>query len=89
MMFWKKKKPAKSKESAQKGGAPLSREEIIAKAKANMAAAREEIGDETLEKIREAMLKKQNSAIEKAKAQVRATSTDHVRDHLRLMIQDK
>lgn len=88
MMFWKKKKPDKSKEAGAKTGAP-TREEIIAKAKANMAAAREEIGDETLEKIRQAMLKKQNSAMEKAKAQVKATSTDHVRDHLRLLLQDK
>lgn len=87
MMFWKKKKVEKSKESAKQSGTP-TREEIIAKAKANMTAAREEIGDETLEKIKAAMLRKQQSAMEQAKAKVKATDTDHVRDHLRLLIRD-
>jgi hypothetical protein len=88
MMFWKKKKAEKPKESAKKCGGTPTREEIIAKAKANMASAREEIGDETLEKIKEAMLKKQQSSMEQAKAKVKATDTDHVRDHLRLLIRD-
>jgi hypothetical protein len=88
MMFWKKKKAEKPKESAKKSGGTPTREEIIAKAKANMASAREEIGDETLEKIREAMLKKQQSSMEQAKDKVKATDTDHVRDHLRLLIRD-
>ena len=37
-MFWKKKKPKKT--------AKPTREQILAQAKANAAAAREEIGDE-------------------------------------------
>jgi hypothetical protein len=77
-MFWKKKPP--------KPPAKPSRDDIIAQAKANMAAARTEIGDETLEKIKEAMLKKQASVLEKAKAQIKAADTDKVRDHLQFMI---
>lgn len=86
-MFWKKKdkKPPTSPEAPGKA----SREQILAQAKANAAAARAEIGDETLEKIKQALLKKQSSAIEKAKAQIKATDTDKVRDHLKYMIREE
>ena len=79
-MFWKKKTVAKPAAPAK-----LSREEIIAQAKANASAARAEIGDETLEKIKQAMLKKQGSALEQAKAKIKATDIDKVRDHLSVM----
>ena len=81
-MFWKKKTKAKPAENA---GKP-TREQIIAQAKANMSAARSEIGDETLEKIRVAMLKKQASALEQAKNQIKSADTDKVRDHIQHMI---
>ncbi len=87
-MFWKKKDKPKSKETA-KERQPLTREQIIAQAKANMASARAEIGDETLEKIKQAMLKKQQSTIEQAKAKIKATDTLEVRDHLRTMIREE
>jgi len=86
-MFWKKKNKGKPAKSAETDGKP-SREQIIAQAKANMSAARAEIGDETLEKIKAAMLKKQASAIEKAKQQIKAADQDKVRDHLKFMIQE-
>ena len=89
-MFWKKKKGKDGGDSAKNppAGAKPTREEIIAKAKASMAAARAEIGDETLEKIKEAMMKKQASAIEKAKAQIRAADTDKVRDNIQFMMRE-
>ncbi len=83
-MFWKKKDKAKPAES----NAKPTREEIIALAKERMAAARTEIGDETLEKIKAAMLKKQASAIEKAKAQIKAADTDKVRDNIQFMMRE-
>lgn len=89
-MFWKKKKGKDDGNSAKEGdvsGKP-GRDEIIAKAKASMAAARAEIGDETLDKIREAMMKKQASAIEKAKAQIKAADTDKVRDNIQFMLRE-
>ncbi len=86
-MFWKKKNKEKAGKSAAKDGKP-SREQIIAQAKANMSAARAEIGDETLEKIKAAMLKKQSSVIEKAKAQIKAADQDKVRDHLKYIIRE-
>ena len=87
-MFWKKKKGKDGGESANNPpeGTKPSREELIAQAKASMAAARAEIGDETLEKIKAAMMKKQGSAIEKAKAQIKAADTDKVRDNIQFMI---
>ncbi len=85
-MFWKKKD---KKPTAKAPDSALSeREKILAQAKKNMAAARAEIGDETLEKIKEALLKKQSSAIEKAKAQIRATDQEKVRDHLKYIIRE-
>ncbi len=93
-MFWNKKNKAKSAKTATPAGSdknrePMTREQIIAQAKANMATARAEIGDETLEKIKAAMLKKQQSAIEQAKATIKATDTLEVRDHLRTMIREE
>lgn len=86
-MFWKKK-TKKEPQKAAKAREPLTRDQIIAQAKANMASARAEIGDETLEKIKEAMLKKQQSTIEQAKNRIRETDPTEVRDHLRTMIRE-
>ncbi len=86
-MFWKKKKGSGTGESAKDGEKP-SREEIIAKAKASMASARAEIGDETLDKIKEAMMKKQASAIERAKAQIKSADADKVRDNIQFMLRE-
>ena len=90
-MFWKKKDKVKgggkSRDSAKKG--PLTpREQILAQAKANAAKARSEIGDETLEKIKDALLKKQQSVIEQAKAQIKAADEGKVRDNIKFMMQE-
>lgn len=88
-MFWKKKDKSggvgKGGSGSGNGGKP-SREQIMAQAKANAAAARAEIGDETLEKIKEALLKKQQSAIEQAKKQIMAADRDKVRDNIKFMM---
>jgi len=91
-MFWKKKDKEKDGDSAKKvatsdenGGKP-SREELIARAKESMRSARAEIGDETLDKIKAAMMKKQASAIEQAKSQIKAADTDKVRDNIQFMM---
>ena len=90
-MFWKKKDKAKdgkkATETAGKSGNP-TREQILAQARANAAAARAEIGDETLEKIKDALLKKQSTAIEQAKAQTTAADKDKVRDNIKFMMQE-
>ena len=78
-MFWKKKKEPKK----------LSREELLAQAKANASKARAEIGDETLQKIAAAMQKKEQSATEQAKAKIKQLDKDKVADHLKIMIEDK
>ncbi len=89
--FWKKKggKPANdARQKTAKNPEGLTREEIIAQAQANAAAAREEIGDETLEKIKEALLRKENSPIEQAKRKVEAMDKDVVRDEIRLWMRE-
>lgn len=89
-MFWKKKDKgkggAKAPDAAKKGANP-TREQILAQARANAAAARAEIGDETLDRIKEALLKQQ-SAIEQAKAKIKAADQDKVRDHLQFMMRE-
>ncbi len=79
-MFWKKKKNKKTQET--------SREAILAQAKANAAAAREEIGDDTLDKIREALLKKENSPFAQAKKRIEAMDQDKVRDNVSLWMRE-
>lgn len=75
-MFWKKKiKP--------------TREDVIAKAKATAAAKTEEIGEETLDKIRGVLIKRDNSALGQAKAQIMNADKDKVIDNLSLLLRDK
>ena len=62
-MFWKKKKPKKP-----------TRKDIIEQATQSMREKREEIGDETLASIREAISKRENSALGKAKSCLLYTS---------------
>ena len=85
-MFWPIKKKAKKK--AVKPKKP-SREDILAQAKATVAAKRAEIGEETLDKIREAIMKKENSALEQAKRKIMDMDDDKVRDNLSLWLRDK
>jgi hypothetical protein len=78
-MFGFGKKKKKGKTPAK----PANREELLAQARANAAAAREEIGDETLDKIREAMMRKQNSPIEQARAKIKALDQARIADNIR------
>lgn len=83
-MFWKKKDKGKAPDSAKKTG--QTREEILAQARATASAARAEIGDETLDKIRDALMRKQASAIEQAKNQIKNADQDKVRDNIKFMM---
>lgn len=78
-MFWKKKKKAKKP----------SREEIIAQAKATAKAKSEEIGEETLDQIREALMKKENSPLEQAKKKVREMDQDKLHDNIKYWMREK
>ena len=77
-MFWKKKKPKKP-----------TREDIIAQATQSMQEKREEIGDETLASIREAIAKRENSALGRAKKEIENTDVDKVLDNLSVWLRDK
>ena len=78
--FGKKKKKAVQKKSA--------REDLIAQATANAQQAREAIGEETLDKIADAMRRKQESDLEQAKAKIRAMDQDKVADNVRLWLDE-
>ncbi|MCB1556466.1 MAG: hypothetical protein KDJ15_04040 [Alphaproteobacteria bacterium] len=79
----------KQKKKAGKTDTKPSREDLIAQAKANAAAAREAIGEETLDKIAAAMRRKQESDLEKAKTKIRAMDQDKVADAVRLWLDEK
>lgn len=77
-MFWKKKSKPKN----------ATREQILKKAQKAMAEKREEIGDETLAEIQKAILKKENSILEKSKRQIMAADQDKVRDNISLLLKE-
>jgi hypothetical protein len=77
-MFWKKKKAKKP-----------SREDIIDKAQQSLQEKREEVGDETLESIRNAIAKRENDPLAKAKRQIESADVDKVLDNLSVWLEDK
>jgi hypothetical protein len=86
-MFWsKKKKPAKVNNPAQKSA------DIRAQALANARAARERVGEETIQKIAAALLQQQErqkiSLTEQAKAQIARANSERVVDEIRLLMDD-
>lgn len=93
-MFWSKK--TKKTKSLQKSGksqksvSPSDKsEQIRAEAMAKVRAARESIGEETLDRIAAAMTKKQQSATERAKAQIQSADAERVANEILAMIDEK
>jgi len=70
-------------------GRGQSREAIQAQAMANFSAAREQIGEETLNRIAAAMSKKQQSAMERAKRDIAGADVDKVLDELKFMLDNR
>lgn len=97
-MFWSKKpKKAKTLKSssagagaAQKNTSAANRSaEIRAQAMANARAAREAIGDETLQKIAAAIQKKQASVTERAKDQIKKSDPERVAEEILYMLETR
>lgn len=86
-MFWFKKK--KEKKIAPVSPQKPTREDILAQARASAAAARAEIGDENLDKIRQAMLKKENNPLEQAKKKVMEMDRQKVADSVSDWMREK
>lgn len=88
-MLWftkknKKKQGQVSQDQVGKGdGQRPSREELQQQALANAKAAREAIGEDTLDRIAAAMAKKQQSLIEQTKAKIREKDADEIADGIR------
>ena len=81
--FFKKKKPTKKP----------GREEILKQAKLNAQKAREEIGDENLQRMAEALKKiddpEAQSAGKKAQEQIKKMDQGHVADNLKILLEEK
>lgn len=83
----KNQKPGKNqkKDVGTTGKSQQLRQEALAHAR----AAREALGEDTIARIAAAMHKKQNSPLEKAKADITGADTDKVIDELLWMLEDK
>lgn len=94
-MFWSKKKKSKNqKESGANAGKTSSvgmseSQRIREEALANARLARENIGNETLDRIAAAMTKKQQSSTERAKAQINASDADRVASEILAMLDER
>ncbi len=62
---------------------------IREEALANARAAREHIGEDTIQKIAAAMAKKENNPMAKAQAQLATADSDRVADEILYMLDDK
>lgn len=97
-MFWNKKKSDKHNKKGQSPKAKsvegkrsdetgscqgLAGDELRAQALANARAARENLGEDTIQRIAEIMKKKESSATQRAKAQIQKADTDRVVDGIR------
>jgi hypothetical protein len=76
----KKKTPAQTNDPAAR------REALKAEAMANARAARAQIGDETLQKIAQALSEQNKSAGKKAQDQIRAMDKEHVANHIKSLL---
>ena len=91
-MFWGKSKSDKRAQKScvgREAGQRLSREEIQAQALANARSAKENLGDETVQKIVAAMEKQQNSIMAKAKRDIEGAEVNKVLDELKFMLDSK
>ena len=61
---------------------------LRAQALANARTARENLGDDTIQKLTEIMKKKEQSTIEKAKVQIQNADTDRVVDEILSMMDE-
>ena len=77
-----------TKSGGEKAGKKPSREDLLAQARENARQAREQIGEDTLQRVAAAMKKKEQSAIEQAKNRIKAADKDKVVDHLKWMIEE-
>lgn len=90
-MFWKKKAkkntPEKKAKTPEKTAKP-SREALIAEATANANAARAAIGEENLEKIRQALEERKNSPRARALELLETMDKSKAADYVRLLSKD-
>lgn len=75
-MFWRKKSEKTKQET------------VLEKAQHVASQKREEIGDEALEQIKKAILKRENSALDQAKSTILKADQDKVRDNLNLWLRE-
>lgn len=84
-LFGKKK----GKKGGKDGKTSPERAKLLAQANANAKAAREMLGDDTIQRIAEILKAKEGGAFNQAKKQIEAVDKDKVADHLKLMIEEE
>lgn len=87
-MFWLRKKTKKADKAQPDRGENRQRqssEKIRKQALTNAREAREHIGEETLQKIAAAMVKKENSPLAQARKTIQSSDSGRVMQELRYM----
>ena len=76
------------KKKKAKDGKP-SREELIAQAQANMRAARQEIGEENIDRLAQLLSEDGRTPGSRAREQIRKADKGHVADNIKIMLGEK
>lgn len=88
-MFWMSDKSGQSpKEGEKKEMGQPSLDQLRAQALENARAAREHLGEDTINRIAEIMKRKETSASERAKAQIRSHSIEDLTRELRALVEE-
>ena len=89
MFGFGKKQKKKSKELQASVEGKSKSQRIREEALANARAARETLGDDTIQKIAAAMAKKEQGAMGKAQNQLKNADADRIADELLYMLDEK
>ena len=78
----------KGKKGGKDGKISPERAKLLAQANANAKAAREQLGDDTIQRIAQILQAKEGGAFGQAKKQIEAVDKNKVADHLKYMIDE-
>lgn len=88
-MFWKKKNKSKKKLTDPQQAAEARRKKIREQAMANATAAREHLGQDTIDRIAAKMTEMQKSNMAQARAKLENVDTDRMLDELKDMLDNR
>lgn len=82
-------KPEKGRAKVSKGSQSNSTGDIRAQALANARAARERLGEDTIQQIAEIISRKENNPFEQAKRKLATADSDRITDEIMFLLDEK